>query len=337
MPSYLHDGYNRPRPPRSGSVYNWCVTKSPSISIVIPAHNARHTIGMALSSLYGQTFEDWETIVVDDGSTDGTANLVRAIGDSRVRIIRQNQSGAAAARNRGLTMTRGCFIGFLDADDFLFPEYLDRSLQILAESPTNTLVTNNAYFLTPGGISPRLVRHGQTIPRSLRKQQTAILRSNFVSIMSLFPRKLLEDVGDFDSSLERAEDWDFWIRASFAGWRIAHQRQPMAFINRTGESLTSATEKVARSESEILRKTARSQPLTRKQSNQVAKRLVIGEPSELRSESLSALRSRDYLRASRLHLTATQLETRSPRALARALAFRIAPRTVGRLLRRGLV
>ena len=274
--------------------------------------------------------------MVDDGSTDGTADLVSALGDSRIRIFCQAQAGAAAARNRGLAMARGNFIAFLDADDFLFPEYLERSLMILAESPANTAVTNNAYFLSPGGVSVRSVRHSQPLPSSSRKQQTALLRSNFVSIMSVFPRRLFADVGDFDTTLERAEDWDFWIRASFAGWRFVHQKQPMALFNRTGESLSSATDKVARAEAEILRKTARTHVLSRRQSAQVAKRLILGQPSELMSESLSALRDRDYARAASLHMTATRLSTRSPSSLTKAFAFRIAPRTVGRLKRRRL-
>lgn len=306
----------------------------PTVSIVMPAHNARETIGRALSSLFAQTFGGWEAIVVDDGSTDATTYIARAMADARVRVVTQTRGGAAEARNRGLELARGNFIAFLDADDFLFPEYLERSLEILAVAPAKTLVTHNAYFMTTAGISPRLVRHRQSPPRSLVRQQNALLRSNFASIMSVFPRELLDDIEGFDVSLERAEDWDFWIRASFAGWTFAHQAWPMAIIDRTGETLTSATDKVARSEANILRKTAQTQSLSRHQEEQIELRLATGEPSQLWSDSASALQRGDYVGAARLHWTGTRLATRAPGPVIKALAFRLAPRTLGRLKRR---
>ena len=310
------------------------VTASPSVSVVMAAHNARETIGMTLTSLFAQTARSWEAIVVDDGSSDGTARVVEALADDRVHVVTQSRAGAAAARNRGLALARGDVIGFLDADDFLFPEYLERSLALLASSPQKTIVTHNAYYLTRAGLDPRLVRHRDALPRSLARQQDALLRSNVVSIMSVFPRELLDDVTGFDVALERAEDWDFWIRASFAGWTVAHQRSPMALINRTRESLTSASDAVARSEAEVLRKTARTQVLTARQARGIESRLATGEPSTLERESLSALQAGDDVRAARLHWTATRLATRSPAALARALVFRLVPRTVGSIKRR---
>ncbi|MGA8047399.1 MAG: glycosyltransferase [Dermatophilaceae bacterium] len=312
------------------------MTAAPSVSVVIAAHNARQTIGMALTSLFAQTVRSWEAIVVDDGSSDGTRRVVDALADERIHVVTQSRAGAAAARNRGLSFARGDFIAFLDADDFLFPEYFERSLAVLAASSDKTLVTNNAYFLTRSGLDIRLMRHRFALPRSLERQQDALLRSNFASIMSVFPRELLDDVTGFDVDLERAEDWDFWIRASFAGWFFAHQRSPMAFINRTGESLTSATDKVARSEAEVLRKAARTQPLTASQAKRIESRLATGEPSTLWSDSVSALEAGDYVRAARLHWTGTRMATRAPGPLARALAFRLAPRTVGTIRRRRL-
>lgn len=312
------------------------VSASPDVSVVMAAHNARETIGMALTSLFAQTVRSWEAIIVDDGSSDETVHAVQALADERVHVLTQSRAGAAAARNRGLALATGDVIAFLDADDFLFPEYLERSLAVLASSPEKTLVTHNAYFLTRAGLDPRVVRHRYAPPRSLARQQDALLRSNFVSIMSVFPRELLDDVTGFDVSLERAEDWDFWIRASFAGWTVAHQGSPMALINRTGDSLTSAIDTVARSEAEILRKTARTQALTPRQARRIESRLAIGEPSTLWSDSAAALEVGDYERAARLHWTGTRLATRAPAALARALAFRLAPRAVGPIKRRRL-
>ena len=92
---------------------------SPCVSVIIPAYNAEKVVGQTLQMMRDQTFSDFEVIVVDDGSRDGTARIVEGFceNDPRFVLIRQENAGAAAARNAGLAMARGTFVCFLDADD----------------------------------------------------------------------------------------------------------------------------------------------------------------------------------------------------------------------------
>ena len=104
------------------------------ISIVIPAYNAAATVGRCLDSLLAQTYRDFELIVVDDGSTDSTAQIISAYAerDSRIRLIRQENAGVSAARNVGLDAARGDLIGFTDSDDAISPEFLEALLPLYA-------------------------------------------------------------------------------------------------------------------------------------------------------------------------------------------------------------
>ena len=99
------------------------------VQVVMPAFNAAEFIGEAIDSVLAQTFTDWESTVVDDGSIDGTPDIVSSYSDDRVRLLRIEHSGLAAARNRGLAESRSPFVAFLDADDFWRREKLNAKWQ----------------------------------------------------------------------------------------------------------------------------------------------------------------------------------------------------------------
>src|SRR3954469_12256948 len=103
----------------------------PEVSVVIPAYNAAQTVGAAVDSVLAQTFGDFELIVVDDGSRDDTAEVVRARKDPRVNCVRTENGGVSAARNRGLDLAAGSLVAFLDADDAWQPAKLERQHRIL--------------------------------------------------------------------------------------------------------------------------------------------------------------------------------------------------------------
>ena len=101
----------------------------PKVSVVIPTFNRADTIGDSIKSVLEQTFKDFEVIVVDDGSTDGTESVVAAFGDSRIKYIMQDNAGACAARNNGIRHANGEYIAFQDSDDYWMPRKLERQLQ----------------------------------------------------------------------------------------------------------------------------------------------------------------------------------------------------------------
>ena len=123
------------------------------VSIVIPLFNKAPFIERALRSVATQTFAGFEIIVVDDGSTDGGLTIVEKFTDSRLRIVRQENAGPGAARNRGLQEARGEFVAFLDADDEWLPEYLAESLHSIDEPGANAAAVVSGYFEHPAGVS----------------------------------------------------------------------------------------------------------------------------------------------------------------------------------------
>ncbi|MCR4347472.1 MAG: glycosyltransferase [Sulfuricaulis sp.] len=127
----------------------------PEVSIIMPTYNRADTIGRAIDSVRRQTFQDWELIIVDDGSTDGTASLVEGL-DPRVRLIRQENAGCYVARNNGLRNSRGRYLTFIDSDDEWLPYFLEITLAFLKWSPEDQFVMTE--FLEDWGVGSR-VRH----------------------------------------------------------------------------------------------------------------------------------------------------------------------------------
>src|SRR5690349_18150595 len=110
-------------------------TPAPAVSILTPAYDVPRYVGAAVDSVLAQDFPDWEMIVVDDGSRDGTAKVVAARKDPRIRLLRQDNAGVSAARSRAIAEARGEAFLFLDADDWLAPDALSRLVDVLATAP----------------------------------------------------------------------------------------------------------------------------------------------------------------------------------------------------------
>jgi glycosyltransferase involved in cell wall biosynthesis len=188
------------------------------VSVIVPAYNAAETIGETLDSALAQTHVDLEVIVVNDGSTDGTIDVVRARArsDARIRLIEQENSGVAAARNRGIEAARGTFIAPLDADDIWVPSKVVRQVRRMEESGSRTgFVYSWWVWLDEQSrvldASPRWRVEGNV--------RTKLLQVNFCGNASvpLIRREALETVGGYDvgmreSGAQGCEDWDILVR-----------------------------------------------------------------------------------------------------------------------------
>lgn len=302
---------------------------SPTISLVMPAYNAAATIGTAVCSVLSQD-RQVELIVVDDGSTDDTARIAEAHGD-RVRLIHQENRGVAAARNTGIAAATGALLALCDADDMLFDTYLSALADARAVAGT-TIATANAYWLLPGGIKPEKTRHRGGFP-ALEHQRRVILEQNFVSTMSLFPRSLVDEIGGFDESLRRTEDWDFWQRAIFAGHRVAHQPRPLALYRWGATGLSSDTAAFHEAERTQLRRVEQWESLTPTERAFVRRRIDSPMPRTLTMEAEAAIRTGNY-REARLKLrAAASLCPSEPMLVRKARLLSLAPIVVGPMLR----
>jgi GT2 family glycosyltransferase len=183
----------------------------PSVSVVMAAYDGRRTIARALDSIAGQTAAVLETIVVDDRSTDGTWEFLRARPGLKLLRTPRN-SGAAAARNRGLARARGRFIAFLDQDDVWRPRFLETAL---AAFDAKTMVVSTNYDLIGGDgrVSlRRAVRPGENLDPAVRALGLEHLPHISSSVLR---REVFARVGRFDESFRvLCEDADFWYRAA---------------------------------------------------------------------------------------------------------------------------
>lgn len=174
----------------------------------MPAYNAEAFIAETIQSALDQTYRDLEIIVVDDGSSDGTVARVGAFGD-RVRLHQQRNGGVARARNTGVSLARGEWIAFLDADDLWLPEKIERQLAVSTDAMTFT----NRYNIGDRGDLPEVQTDCQ--PMSGGDIFEALLSANFITTTSVMIRRdLFERLGGFDLRFNGAEDWDLWLRVA---------------------------------------------------------------------------------------------------------------------------
>jgi hypothetical protein len=121
------------------------------VSVMMPAYNAEAFIKQAINSLVDQSYPNWELIVVDDGSTDGTAGAAAGYDDPRIKLVQQSNRGESAARNMALKHMKGRFIAFLDADDLYLPDHLEKSVGFLIENPQLDAVYTDGYYCDSSG------------------------------------------------------------------------------------------------------------------------------------------------------------------------------------------
>ena len=199
----------------------------PAVSVITPAYNAAAFLAQTIDSIRAQTFEDWELVVIDDGSTDGTTELVEEYQerDGRVRLLHQANAGPSAARNHGMREARGEFFAFLDSDDTWEPEYLERQLGVFREYPDTHLVTAVARFR--GGPYDGRPMRPFTIGYPVLTLRDIIGDDTAVFIMTIFRRQVFDTIGGLDESQWRSEDYEYWLRAAVAGFVFRRNSTPL--------------------------------------------------------------------------------------------------------------
>jgi glycosyltransferase involved in cell wall biosynthesis len=201
-------------------------------SVVIPLYNRRDTIAAAIKSVQDQTFQDFEIIVVDDGSTDHPEEVIAAIGEPRLRLLRQENRGGSAARNTGIDAARGRYIAFLDSDDLFLVHHLERAATHVRLAPKDCLYSQvivdrggGTSFLKP----PRAIGAEENISDYLLRRRGFVQTSTLIVPLNLAQRT------KYDPSLSYGQDTDFAIRLVANGGRLFMLPQPGA-IWRDSES-----------------------------------------------------------------------------------------------------
>lgn len=218
------------------------------ISIVIPLYNKAAYIGRTLETVLAQTCQDFEVVVVDDGSTDGSADVVQQVTDNRIRLVQQQNGGVSAARNRGIDEARGEYIAFLDADDEWKPTYLETQLQLTEKYPQYDVFATNYEFRD---------EHGTTKPTILRKMpfdsEDGELTNYFevascshppiCSISIMVRKQAIQSVGGFPVGIKSGEDLLTWARLAVR-FRIAYSRKALAVFNVEGYNFTDKPKRI---------------------------------------------------------------------------------------------
>ena len=190
------------------------------ISIILPTFNRHPFLGLAIQSVLEQTFQDWELIVVDDGSQDESRQVIQALPDDRIHYFYQEHSGVSAARNAGIRRARHPWICFLDSDDYWKPAKLQRQLQELERRPQYQVIYTDETW----------IRRGRRVnPRKIHRKYSGWIYHRCLPLCIISPssvllhRSILEREGLFDEDFPVCEDYEMWLRIS--------SRQPIFFLD----------------------------------------------------------------------------------------------------------
>ncbi len=202
-------------------------------SIIIPLYNKRDFVERTLANALDQTFRDFEVVVVDDGSTDGSADVVRACNDPRVRLIAQENAGAYAARNTAMENARGEWLAFLDADDVWFPNHLAELARVADEVPEAGILSTR---YTPA-VSANIPQRVQSPPPSRRAVSYFAVRASganaFWTGCLALRRDAFETLGGM-KPLRKGQDSEFWTRVALHYPAAASNQITSVYVVGTG-------------------------------------------------------------------------------------------------------
>jgi glycosyltransferase involved in cell wall biosynthesis len=305
------------------------LNQTPRVSVIIPAYNTAHLIAVCMDSIFSQTFQDFEVIVVNDGSPD-SAELERALAPYRgkiVYIVQQNKR-AAGARNTAIRQARGEFLAFLDSDDSWLPNHLASQMKLFAEDPALAMVYCNGHRLGDQrefmDVCPS---HGPATFAALILERCQVCVSTVVARKSAILR-----AGLFDEDLLRCDDYDMWVRTAFHGGKIAYSRKVQARLNggRAG-SLSQSSSKMAEAYWIILDKVSRTLPLNDSDRDLVEKRKQDIRALYLVEEGKFQLHQRHFDKARELFSEANRHSRRLKLNLV-VLGLRFAPQATNRVV-----
>jgi glycosyltransferase involved in cell wall biosynthesis len=194
------------------------MSKAPLISVVMSVHNADKYVTEAIDSILSQSFPDFEFIIIDDGSTDKTSDILQhyASLDQRIKLSSQENTGLTVALNRGVQMSQGRYIARQDADDVSLPDRFKLQFDLLEKEPEVVVCGGVCLNVYESGVETRWRWEDQdTLCRSV------FVKTPFAHSSAMFRNATVKDVGGYDASYKTAQDMDLWMRIVKAGGQLA--------------------------------------------------------------------------------------------------------------------
>lgn len=190
------------------------MVKNPTVSVIIPTYNRANLVDKAIKSVLNQTYQDFEIIVIDDGSTDNTEEIIRGFKDKRIKYIKKYKKnrGSPVARNIGIKIARGEYIAPLDSDDEWLPEKLDMQIKFFQDGPPELgVVYSHSCYMDESGKNINKLHNLREVEGYIYED---LLGGNCVGSPSklLIRKECFHQVGLFDDLLRTQADWDMWIR-----------------------------------------------------------------------------------------------------------------------------
>ncbi len=302
----------------------------PLVSVIIPAYNVAGFIRETLESVFAQTFDNYEIILINDGSPD-TAELESETAPfiNDITYLKQSNKGAGAARNAGLRIARGEYVAFLDGDDLWLPEFLAEQLTLIHSNDGYDLVYADAVNLD-GNVLSRATNmdfnqsDGPVTVRSLVTGTCSVITSSVVA-----RRELVVAVGLFDESFPNSQDFDLWLRMAKHGARMTYQKKVLVHRRIYEGSLASNAVKSLGGEIKVLEKAARRTDLTAEEQEDIRRILELRRATVEVFKGKQRLSSGDFSSAMSAFRAAND-HYQSWKLRLVILSLRIAPRLLQR-------
>jgi glycosyltransferase involved in cell wall biosynthesis len=308
---------------------------TPKVSVIIPSYKTAHFISGCLDSVFAQTYQDFEAIVVNDGSPD-TPELEKVLAPyldryaDRIVYLKQENKRAAGARNNAIRNARGEYVAMLDSDDTWMPDHLANQMTLFADDPSLGLTYSNGLVGMPGKereFMKRCPSHGEATFGSLLVERCQIPISTVVA-----RRDAIIKAGMFDETLLRCDDYDMWVRTAFHGAKIAYSQKVQARmpVGRPG-SLSQSRAKMAEGYLTILEKYKTSLPLQPADRETVEKRARQIKAKYFLEDGKSKLSQREFAEARKALAQANEYY-RKPGIGLTVLGLGIAPSATAKLV-----